>query len=489
MMATEQGSAWQLERVSTGIPNLDLLLGGGLTRGGLTLVVGGPGTGKTVLAEQMAFHWASQGQNVLWLVTLGEPNEKFLAHLSEMRFYDRRQVGATIQLVNLSRFLRRRFEEKLNAIRETVRSDTYRFVIIDGFQNIRGFLRDDQEVRLFLSELGTELGLMGITLIVTTDANPDRYWEDPQFTMVDGIIALSRTAANGRERRRLQILKLRGSDVVEGAHTYPISSEGVYVYPRRETVLGRGQAPQPEERLSTGLPGLDRMLKGGLGEGTSTLVVGPAGVGKSLLASHFLAEGIRQEEPCLAMVFFESPTRLLLRGDAFGLPLCQGRQAGLLQVWHCAPQCCEPDACGEEIWQAVESRGIRRLVIDGIEPIERDLAASERAPAYLSALTGYLRSRGVTSLFTYDLPTLVGPAVTLPRPAIGLVAANLILMRFVATEGRLRRFLSVVETRYSAHSDAVAEVMLSEGRMDVVTELGEPERELAGAFVATRGEA
>jgi circadian clock protein KaiC len=479
MTEAEQERTWQVGRVPTGVPNLDVLLDGGLTRGGLVLIVGGPGAGKTVLAQQMVFHWAGQGQNVLWLVTLGEPNEKFLSNVSEMAYYDRSLIGTRLQLVNLSRYLHQGLEQQLEAIRETIHSGEYSFVIIDGFQSFRCFLADPREVRRFLSELSAELALAGITLIVTLDARLERYWESAEFTLADAIIALDRTVLEGRERRRLRVPKLRGRPAVGGHHSFSIDALGLHIYPRIESVLAPPRREPGTRWLSFGLPGLDRLLEGGVQEGTSTLIAGSIGTGKSMLASHFLAEGLRQGEPCLELCLFERLHGYLERADRFGLPLLEAYRQGTLTVHHYQPSHWDPDECAWEVVRAVEERGIRRLVIDGIEPIECDLQASGRTRDFVLALTEYLYASQVTSLFTYELPSLLATAVSFPTPVVGQLASNLIVLRFLEKEGRLRRMLSVVKTRYSEHSSAMAEILFREGEMVVVPSAEMPAHEPA----------
>ena len=282
----------------------------------------------------MAFHWAAQGLNVLWLVMLGEPNEKFLVHLSQMAFYDRRQVGAGIQLINLTRYMRQGFEEKLAAIRETIRSGSYAFVVIDGFQGLRGFMADEREVRLFLSELSSELALMGISLIVTADTVPSDVANDPALAIADAIIVLSQATHSGRARREMQVPKLRGRGAIAGIHTFTIDSAGLRVYPRLETITPSqaSAAPSALERQPFGVPGLDRLLSGGVLKGSTTLVIGGPGTGKSLLADHFLAAGEREEQSSLLLCTMDSNAQLLARADAFGLPLRSAFTAGRLAI-------------------------------------------------------------------------------------------------------------------------------------------------------------
>lgn len=470
MAQAAQAGGWPTQVVPTGVPNLDPLIDGGLTRGSLVLIVGGPGTGKTVLAEQMAFHWAKGRHKVLWVVTPGEPNEKFLTHLAGMRFFDSHLVGDTVQVINLSRYLEQGRQAQMEVIRQTLQGGGYGFVIIDGFQNVRCFLGGERDIRLFLSELGSELALMGITVMITADASPERYWESPEFTMADTILALERVTVEGCERRQVHVLKQRGRSPCSGVHSYTIDAGGLHVHPRIEVVLEAGDAPVSTARCGFGLAGLDQMLYGGLLQGSSTLLVGGPGTGKTALACQFLAEGVRQGQQGLYLSFFESPALLLRRADAFGMPLRQGYEAGLLHMRTYPLGCFDPDACIEEAKVMIEERQVRRLVVDGFDPVERALGPAGRVVDFAATLTRYLAWRGVTSILTYELPEMAGGPVSLQEPEIGQVTGNIILLRQSRTDTRRQRLLSVLKTRHSEHSDAVAELLMAEGRLQVITD-------------------
>jgi circadian clock protein KaiC len=461
-------SPWRSERVPTGVPNLDRLTDGGFSQGDLVLIVGGPGTGKTILAAQMAFHWAALGRGVLWLVTLAEPNEKFLAHLSEMRFFDPRQVGVTFHLVNVSRFLPEGLEAQLRVIRDTVRSGEYDFVVIDGFQGFRGFLAGPSEVRVFLSDLSSELALGGTTLVVTTDADPGQHWENPEFTAADCLIQLDRVVIGGRQRRQIQVSKMRGRGVVGGWHSFSVDNSGVSIHPRIESVLPPSEPVSAAERQALGVPGLDHLLDGGVPRGTLTLVAGAPGTGKGFLADHFLAEGLRQGQACLYVCVAKTPGDLLSRADRFGLPLREGEASGRLHLRTYEPARFDPDECAAHVLDAVESYGIERLAVDDVGPLVEDIAASGRTLEYLTALAGHLRGHGVTTMITSQQPELFSAGLNLRTLPLAEVADNVIVLRFADVDGRLRRKLAVVKTRYSYHRPLTAEVLIEEGTLDVV---------------------
>ncbi len=468
MEGVRQVSPWRSERVPTGVPNLDRLTGGGLSQGDLVFIIGGPGTGKTVLASQMAFHWAAQGRGVLWLVTLGEPNEKFLAHLSEMRFFDASKVGVTFHLVNVSRFLPEGLEGQLRVIRDTVRSGRYDFVVIDGFQGFRGFLAGPSEERVFLSDLSSELALSGITQVVTSDAYPERYWESPEFTVADCLIVLTRVLIGGRERRQIQLPKMRGRDVIGGWHSFSVDNSGVSIHPRIESVLLPGEAVSVAEQQALGVPGLDHLLDGGVPKGTLTLLVGAPGTGKGFLVDHFLAEGLRQGQPCLYVCVAKAPSDLLARAERFGLPFREGEASGMLHLRTYDPARFDPDECAAHIFDAIESYGIQRLAVDDVGPLVEDVTASGRTLEYMTALAGHLRGHRVTAMLTSHQPELFSTALSLRALPLAEVADNVIALRFAEIEGRLRRMLAILKTRYSHHRSATAEILLEEGALHVV---------------------
>ncbi len=469
MVKAGQEHTWQVKPVPTGVPGLDPLIDGGLTQRGLLLIVGGPGVGKTVLAEQMAFHWAAQGHKVLWVVLPGEPNEKLLTHLSQMRFFDRALVGQPLQLVNLSRYLDQGSEAQMGVIRDTVQAGDYAFVIIDGFQNLRSSMEGEPGVRRHLSELSSELALSGVTLIITTDADPNQPWV-PEFTLADAIIHLTRTTIDGCERRQLQVLKQRGRAPVNGLHPFQIDAGGLRVYPRLETVPLPAPPPAGGQRQTIGLAELDQMLSGGLLEGSSTLLTGSPGTGKTLLAGQFLAAGLREGQPGLYLGFFESLEHFFQRSDDFGMALRPAYESGLLQVWVHPSGHCLPDACAQDVLQAIEEHKIRRLVLDGLNPIERELLPSGRIGDFLSALVEHLRARGVTTIITREATGAFDPGSDRMGLLISQIPDNAVHLRFTRTDTRHRCLLSIIKTRYSDHSPALAELFLSEGRLEVVTD-------------------
>ncbi len=233
---------------ATGVPGLDDILGGGLPRGALVIVTGPPGSGKTVLAGQMAFATAQVGRHAILTTALSEPPGKLLEHLREFSFYDENQVGGAVQVLSLQQALKEGFGAIADEIITVARQANAHLVVVDGFSGVRGVDRDPQEARQFLCRLAGTLGALGMTTMVTNEANPRDPATFPEATTADVIIGLSYTLGNGRHRRGIEIIKMRGTAQLPGQHSLTLGSSGMIVYPRLEsriTMDANNGRPEP----------------------------------------------------------------------------------------------------------------------------------------------------------------------------------------------------------------------------------------------------
>ena len=476
----EAENTWSALQVDpTGVPNLDSVVGGGIPRGSLVIAVGPPGSGKTTLANQMAFAAARAGRRAMVLTAFSEPTNKLIAHLRTFSFYDDDLVGDQLQFLSLQQFLSGGLDATRQALISTVRHGRADFVVLDGFRGVRGVENDPQAARQFLYDVGTSLSVLGTTALITSEADP----RDPQFfpeaTTGDVILGLRYVLHGVRQFRGIEAIKVRGAAPLDGMHGLVLGSDGVIIYPRLEARVAAAtqgsrndefkRADGAEDRLEQrglleghagfDLPALDELLGGGLTRGTCTLVVGSLATGKTTLALHFALAGVRAGESTLLLSFRESHRQLLLKTEPFALG--QDLRAALvpdggLTLLRWAPIELNPDVVADQVLTTLDALGIRRLVVDSATELERAVAEdgnSGRVENYLTALVEALRLRGVTALFTKEIPQVSAPEVYFAENPISVMAENVLLLRRIEQGDRLVRLLSVVKMRYSPHDE------------------------------------
>src|ERR671935_1396904 len=208
------------EVLETGVPNLDRVLGGGLLGRSLVMVIGTPGTGKTLLAQQIAFHNAALGATALYLTGYSETHDKLLHHSRGLTFVQPEVIGSRMQFGSLPDLLREGPDQTVDAIVATARTERARLVVLDGFRSLRGYLADDHAAAHFLYSLGAKLAVLGATTLVVVEGEPDDSPRYPELTVCDVILALRRERTDSRHRRVLEVLKARGSPHLPGARPF-----------------------------------------------------------------------------------------------------------------------------------------------------------------------------------------------------------------------------------------------------------------------------
>jgi circadian clock protein KaiC len=435
--------------VETGVPNLDLVLGGGLLRGTIVMVIGPPGTGKTILAQQIAFHAAARGEVVLYFTGYSETHDKLLAHNRSLTYFSADAIGTNIQMGSLPDLLEPDPEEARQAILTTAQHQRAALVILDGFRSMRGFLPGDQAAAHFLYSLGARLALLGATLLILVEGQAADRVRDPEQSVCDVILSLHRTVRGGGHRRELEVLKVRGAAPLAGLHPFAIDHRGVTVYPRLESIVPAESQPWTPARAGFGIPAIDASVDGGLNVGTTTLVAGTPGLGKTLLGLHFLAEGVRQEESSLFVGFVENAAQLRAKGQMFGLDLEAAERSGKLALLTIPPHDLDADRVAWLIREHIEGHQTRRLVIDSATELQNGITSPERASMFMAALAAYLRSRAVTTYLTVDVPTIVGPELSFMGNPLLVLAENLLLLRYAEYQGELHRVFAVLKMRFS----------------------------------------
>ena len=402
-----RNSSKGLPLLSTGVKGFDTILGGGLPQGGLYLVQGLAGSGKTTLAGQIGFHHARQGGKVILLTLIAESHGKLLNHLSNYSFFDENLLGSRIFLFSGYHHLTKKsLSELMSFIMSTLAEHQPDMLIIDGFRSVRETETSSSALSEFmhtLNSLGTTMGCTTLLLSPTEGNQPES-----ENTLVDGLVELGQFERGMRVVRELQIYKIRGGKHLLGRHTFEIDTEGIIVYPRLEALTSseKLQINACDRYLRFGIPGWDELIRGGIEQGSTSNLVGHPGTGKTLMGLSFLNQGLLEGERCLMLGFYESVPRLMLKAKAVGLDLQPALDNGQLNILWLAPLEFLMDEVAGRVLADVEQRKVNRLFIDGIEGFEAISIHGHRVSSFLLALVNELRARNVTTIFTQEMPYL-----------------------------------------------------------------------------------
>ena len=444
-----------INRLTTGVPGLDEVLGGGLPEYSLTLIAGAPGTGKTTLAQQTMFSLATVERPALHFTVLGEPLLKMLRYQQQFTFFDPDKIDRVVRFVNLSEIaMAQNLDKVLEAIVGEVERSNPGVVVVDSFRTVMRAASGEHNMASFLHRLALHLATWQATTFLVGEYETDDASNDPVFTVTDGIIWLHQSVDRNSIVRKLQVVKMRGQAPLPGLHTMRITNDGIQVFPRilkRATPSGRAKR---KKRLSMGVPELDKMLGGGIPSSGSVLVVGPAGSGKTALAMQFVAAGLKNDEPAVVAVFEEHPKEYLERAKALGPDLGAMVAAGLLEVIYLRPLDLSVDEALLEIQSAVARVNAQRLVVDSLAGFELALAPTFREDfrESLYRMVGSLTGSGVTVVMTAEVPNSFTDLNLSPN-LVSFLSDNIILQRYVELDAHLTKVMTVVKMRGSKHSN------------------------------------
>lgn len=465
-----------MNRLATGVPELDLVLGGGLLAGSLVVVAGGPGTGKTILAHQICFAAATPEHKAIYYTTLIEPHTKLVSYLESFEFFDRNALEERVELIHLGDILleeRGPDDDPLGpVITEIVRScfeDKPALVVIDSAKSLRDFV-DERELRKVIYDLAGKVAHSETVVLFLGEYSPDELGSSTEFSLADGILELAYEAREPVDRRWLRLRKLRGSAHLGGKHSFTIAEPGITVYPRLETIpTPRQTDASVGERIATGIPRLDELMGGGIHAGEATAIVGPSGTGKTATALHFVVQGLADGERCLYVSFQESVSQLVEKAAAFGWDLSAPLESGQLAIYHVPGEELDLDKVAAAVRAELAAGDVRRVAVDSLGELVFAARELERLPAYARALAGFIRAGGASALITSETSTLA--AVVQPLAGLSFLFHNVVLLRYIEIESEVRRSISVLKMRGSDHAKGLWQFEVGEQGLTVGEQL------------------
>ena len=462
---TTQNSA--MDRFPTGIPGLDTITRGGLLASGVYIVQGTPGSGKTILANEICYRHVERGGRAIYVTLLAEAHSRMLQHLRSMSFFDESVIPERLYYVSAFRMLEDEgLKGLLEVLRREMRSQKATLLVLDGLVAAEESAPSAREFKKFIHELQGQAVAHGCTVLLLTSGSGEMV--RAEHTMVDGLIELSDEAVDVRTHRTLTVRKFRGSSSLRGKHSFRITGDGIKLFPRIEAAFDL-PSKDPSglgDKVSTGSKSLDKMLFGGMCAAAVTGIVGPTGAGKTLLGLQYLAQSSARE-PGLMFTLYETPARLIDKARSFGQDVASLVKKGHLEIqWH--PQSEHLlDELGHALLRAVVDRGVKRLVIDGLGGLVESVAQPERMGRFMACLTNELRAQRVATLLIIESADIVGPTVRMPVSGVSAILENLIFLRFVEKDSTLSRLISVTKMRNSAYDEHVRELAITSRGIEV----------------------
>lgn len=457
---SEQSSEMHLNAgtqcISSGIEGLDAILGGGLPKNHLYLIQGLAGSGKTTLACQIGFsHAKKYRKKVLILTLIAESHAKLLQHLGNFSFFDSSLVGNEIIFFSgYNAIAEGGLRELLNFIMASLKEQQPEILIVDGFRSVRESPSSELSLPEFMHSLNTVISTMGCTTFLLSPIEGNL--PQSENTLVDGLLELRQTHDDIRTIRELKVFKIRGSDHLLGTHAFEVKKEGVIVYPRLEALATRANLPAPSSGnlVSFGIPSWDKLAGGGIMEGSTTNMLGSPGAGKTLMGLHFLHQSLLDKKKCLMLGFYESPDRLVQKARRVGIDLVPFLEDGSLEIiWH-LPAEVMMDKLALRLLKNIDSRGVTRLLVDGIDGFRHIAMRRERVESFLIALVNELRIRCVTTFFTQELPYF-RESIVKSESTQSALFENIMLLNYTEIEGVNYRRISVVKLRESDYDPAI----------------------------------
>jgi circadian clock protein KaiC len=473
--------------VNTGCAGLDNILNGGFPAGRIYLIEGDPGAGKTTLALQFMREGVNRGERALY-ITLSESRAD-LSHAAQSHGHSIDSIEIVELLPNEGDLLPEQqytvfhpAEVELNDRMQRIVNEVQRVrpdrLVIDALSELRMLAKDPLRYRRQILSLKDFMADQKCTVLLLDD----RSSRDPDLqlhSVVHGVVSMDRVPRDyGKTRRQIEIVKLRGTAYREGFHDYSIVTGGVLVYPR--LVAADSRSDMPPEAVSSGIAELDALTGGGLDRGTSTLLIGPAGCGKTSIAVQWTATAASRGETCAMFTFEEAPHTLLTRAAGLGIDIRPHLATGKITIQRVDPAEMSPGELVASVQRHVENENARMVVLDSLNGYLQSMPGEQFLAVHLHELLAYLSNRGVLTLM------VLAQAGTLGWPLqsavdVSYLADNILLLRYFENKGHVCQAISTIKRRSGSHEHTIRELKLGPDRIHI----GRPLQEFQGVLTGT----
>jgi circadian clock protein KaiC len=472
-------------RARTGIPGLDEVLGGGLPRDHIYLVEGDPGAGKTTLALQFLLEGVRAGETALYITLSETANEvKLIAEshgwsLDGLAMFELSALEAQMRVDAENTVFHPsdvELTETTRAVLSYISGVKPQRVVFDSLSELRLLAQSHLRYRREVLNLKTYFSKARATVIMLDDRTSDP--NDMQLqSIAHGVLSLQQHAPEyGADRRRLRVVKLRGIPFQTGFHDFDLTTGGLKVYPR--LVAADHKQPFKPERVLSGLDSLDAMLGGGLDRGTSTLLMGPTGIGKSVLVGKYAVTAAKRGEKVAIFAFDELRQITISRADALGMEMSKYVDNGQIMIQQIDPAEMGPGQFSARI-QALVDGGVRMIAIDSLNGYLLSMPAERYMYIHLHELLAYLGQLGITTILNMAQAGIVG---SIQSPVeVSYIADCVMLLRYFEAAGRVRKAISVVKKRTGQHEDTIRELTIDPRRGVVI---GDPVERFRGVLAA-----
>ena len=474
--------------MSTGLAGLDLVLNDGLEPGSVVVVAGAPGTGKTILAQQMCFARATAEHKCVYYTTMSEPHSKLVQHLEEFAFFDPEALGPRVEYIHMGDFLEPSHQDGLEGlISEIVRKtlDEEPSIVVVDSAKMLGDFADKRELRRALYDLTGRFARTGTVLLLLGEYTPEELRSEVVFSLADGIIQLEYEAREPIDRRWLRVIKLRGGSHRSGKHTFRIGPDRVEVFPRVETLIPRPEAALLSGQVPSGISGLDDLMGGGARQGDASLVTGPSGVGKTIFGLRWLVQGIEQGENCLYVTFQDTGAQLASVAAGFGWDLAAYRDSGQLVISYVPMGDLDLDVLATSVRSEIARHRVSRVVIDSLSELAFAAREADRFAAYMRSLLGLVRAGGSSSLLTSETSARGLPGNSLD--GLLFLFDNIIDLRYIEEGSQIGRAVHVAKMRSRAHAMTLNALTITDRGLEVGRVLDSVTGRLGWSALRTQG--